>query len=160
LTGSQQQVVLTERKKKHNVFKCAFKRATICYAREKGKKGGKSAREVSEMARREFLVDLSARTIQDAVCKGRIGVSPLQRGPRGAIPDVDYKNLCLAFKSFLAINQDNGDVHVCTQKKLGKILQHVVYGEASEDETQAHHLPARLFHHTSSSRRRHSQRKR
>ena len=46
LTGSQQQDVLNKR------FLCAFKRATICYAREKGKKGGKSAREVSEMVRR------------------------------------------------------------------------------------------------------------
>jgi hypothetical protein len=66
-------------------------------------------------------------------------------GPRGAIPDVHYKNLCLAFESFLAINQDNGDVRVRAQKKLGKILQHVVYGEASEGETQAHHLLARVM---------------
>ncbi len=81
LMGSQQQDVLNKRKKKQNVYNRAFKRATICYAREKSKKGGKLARHVSEMARREFLVDISARTIQDAVCKGRIGVSPLQRGP-------------------------------------------------------------------------------
>jgi hypothetical protein len=46
--------------------------------------------------------------------------------------------LCLAFESFLAINQDNGDVRVRVQKKLGTILQHVVYGEASKGETQAH----------------------
>ena len=108
LTACQKQNILKERKKKERVYNRAFKHATICYAREKGKKGGKSAREVSDMARREFSVDLSARTIQDAVSKGRIGVSPLRRGPRGSIPDVHYKNLCVAFESFLAINQDNG----------------------------------------------------
>jgi hypothetical protein len=123
LAASQKQNVLNERKKKERVYNRAFKRATICYAREKGKTGGKSAREVCEMARREFSVDLSARTIQDAVSKGRIGVLPLQRGPKGSIPDVHYKNLCLAFESFLAINQDNGDVRVRSRKKLGKILQ-------------------------------------
>ncbi len=92
-----------------------------------------------------FSVDLSARTIQDAVSKGRIGVSPLRRGPRGSIPDVHYKNLCLTFESFLAINQDNRDERVRARKKLGKILQHVVYGEASEGEIQAHHLLARVM---------------
>ena len=60
------------------------------------------------------------------------------------IPDVHYKNLCIAFESFLSINQDNGDVRVRARKKLGMILQRVVYGEASEGETQAHHLLARV----------------
>jgi hypothetical protein len=35
-------------------------------------------------------------------------------------------------------------VRVCARKKLGKILQRVVYGEVSEGETQAHHLLARV----------------
>ena len=144
MTGSQQQVVLNKRKKKQNVYNRAFKRATIFYVKEKSKKGGKLARQVSEMAKREFSVDISARTIQDAVYKDHIGVSPLQRGPRGAIPDVHYKNLCIAFESFLSINQDNGDVHVRARKKLRKILHQVVYGEVAEGKTQAHHLLARV----------------
>ncbi len=117
----------------------------ICYTREKG---GKSVRQLSEMARREFLVDISARTIQDALCKGRIGESPLRSGPQGVIPDIHYKNRCTAFESFLSINQDYGDVCVCARKKLGKILQQVVYGEAVEGEMQAHHLLARVMRDT------------
>jgi hypothetical protein len=35
-------------------------------------------------------------------------------------------------------------VHVRARKKLRKILQQVVYGEAVEGGTQAHHLLARV----------------
>jgi hypothetical protein len=138
LTACQKQNVLNERKKKERVYNRAFKRATICYAREKGKKGGKSAREVCEMARREFSVDLSPRTIQDAVSKGRIGVSPLRRGPRGSIPDVHYKNLCIAFESFLAINQDNGGMCVFAHERNWERFSNVWFMERRPKEKHKH----------------------
>ncbi len=67
LTASQKQNILNKRKKKERMYNCAFKRATICYARERVKKVGSWHKKSVKWVRREFSVDLSARTIQNAV---------------------------------------------------------------------------------------------
>ncbi len=60
----------------------------IFYARENSKKGGKSARQVSEMVKRDFSVDISPHAIQDYMSKGNVGLLPLQRGPVDMMPEV------------------------------------------------------------------------
>ncbi len=73
--------------------------------------------------------------------KGNIGVSPQRRGPKGKIDDRHYKNLCLAFESFVMIHQINGNVSKRTYKTLAALLQEVVYGDgATAGSQQAHHL--------------------
>jgi hypothetical protein len=53
-----------EKKKEYNT---AFKRATIVYAREKGKDDGMSARTVADLIRNDYGIDLCPRTIQKKV---------------------------------------------------------------------------------------------
>jgi hypothetical protein len=97
--------------KKKREYNTAFKRATLMYAREKEKgKSGMSARNVTELIQNEFKVDLCPQTIQKKVKEGNIGCLPLRRGPQGNIPEQHYSNLCLAFESFIRINQINGTV--------------------------------------------------
>ena len=75
----------------------AFKRATRMYDRERqNKKGGMSAQAVAELVEKDSGVKISARSIQQKVKEGNVGVSPLRRGPKGNIPDRSYQNLCLA----------------------------------------------------------------
>ena len=53
-----------EKKKEYTT---AFKRATIVYAREKGKDDGMSARTVADLIRNDYGIDLCPRTIQKKV---------------------------------------------------------------------------------------------
>jgi len=125
------QAKAAQKKKEHNA---AFKRATIMYDCERKKgDGGMSARAVVELIRFDTHVQLCARTIQKKVKEGEIGVSPLRRGPKGNIPDRHYNNLCMAFKSFVTINQLNGNVRVLSQKRLWPLVKKVIYGEADFD---------------------------
>jgi hypothetical protein len=114
---------------KKNEYNTAFKRATIVYAREKGKDDGMSARTVADLIRNDCGIDLCPRTIQKKVKEGEIGCSPLRRGPKGNIPELHYKNLCTAFESFVTINQLNGNMRVCSAKKYGPLIFKVVYGD-------------------------------
>ncbi len=54
-------------------YKTAFKHATMVYAREKEKKGGMLAQEVSELINNQFNQVITARTIQRNVKDGKIG---------------------------------------------------------------------------------------
>jgi len=69
-----------EKKKEYNT---AFKRATIVYAREKGKDDGMPARTVADLIKNDCGIDLCPRTIQKKVKEGEIRCSPLRRGPKG-----------------------------------------------------------------------------
>ena len=100
--------------------------------RKKGD-GGMSARAVVELIRLDTHVQLCARTIQKKVKEGEIGVSPIRRGPKGNIPERHYTNLCMAFKSFVRINQLNGNVRVLSQKRLAPLLKKVIYGDQDFD---------------------------
>ena len=103
-----------EKKKEYNT---AFKHATILYAREKGKNDGMSARIVTDLIRNDCWISLCPRTIQK-VKEGKIRCSPLRCGPKGNIPELHYKNLCAAYESFVTINQINGNMQMCSAKKI------------------------------------------
>ena len=97
-----------QKKKEHTAkFKCA----SILYdsKRKKGD-GGMSARAVADLIRSDTHVQLCFRTIQKKVKEGEIGTSLLRQGRHGNIPERHYTNLCMAFKSFVTINQLNGNV--------------------------------------------------
>ncbi len=68
-----------------------------------------SARMVTEIVRNEFKVYLCPLTIQKKVKDGAVGFSPLRCGPKGFIPEHHFNNLCIAFETFIRINQMNGN---------------------------------------------------
>jgi hypothetical protein len=57
---------------------------------------------------------------------------PLRHGPQGNIPELHYRNLCLAFESYICINQINGTVRECGPKKVGPHFYKVIYGNNGE----------------------------
>jgi hypothetical protein len=92
-------------------LKKAHKEATIMYDREVGKeKGGMSVRQVEEFIKKKNRgIGPSKTTIHRYVIElGLVGMSPLKTGPEGNIPREVYKSLCMAYGSFLRINQING----------------------------------------------------
>ena len=99
-------------------YKIAFKHATTVYSREKEKKGGMSAQDVSDLIKKQFKESITVRTIQWQVKNGQVGSSPVWRGPKGSILELYYKNLLMAFVSFIAINQLNGMARETHHKKL------------------------------------------
>jgi hypothetical protein len=92
-TMQMRRMAVLEKKKEYNT---AFKRVTVVYAREKGKDDGMSARIVADLIRNDCEISLCPQTIQKKVNAGKIGCSPLRRGPKGNIPKLHYKNLCAA----------------------------------------------------------------
>jgi hypothetical protein len=141
MTGSAAQSMQTARLHEKKKYNHAFKWATIVYAWEKQKKGGLSARGVTELVKNKYNMDVCPRTVQVYIKKGNIGMLPQRRGPKGENDDRHYKNLCLAFESFVAIQNINDNPHKQTYKILGKLLQEVVYGNgATAGSQQAHHL--------------------
>jgi hypothetical protein len=68
---------------------------------------------VMELINNQFNQIITAQTIQQNVKDGRIGSSPMQPGPKGGIPEIHYKNLLMAFESFVAINHLNGMSREC-----------------------------------------------
>jgi len=120
-----------EKKTKHST---AFKHATIVYAREKTKgKDGMSTRSTAELVSMQHKVSISARSILRKVKEGNIGTSPLRQGPKGNIPALHFNNLCIAFQSFIRINQLNGSMRVLGPKKVGPLVHKVIYG-VDDDE--------------------------
>ena len=137
-----------QEKKEYNRW---FKRGTALYAREKEKKDGLSARQCCELIKTQTggKVKISARTLQDKVKKGEIGVSPLRRGPKNEMDDLKYKNLCLAFETFVVINQTNNNGNARLRNyKIGNLLQNIVYGKAAAGTSQAHNLLQRVLRDT------------
>jgi hypothetical protein len=87
-----------------------------------------SAKTVFYLIKNESGVQLSWQTIQHKVKEGNTGTLPLQQGPKGNIPNHHYSNLCMAYKSFLTINQLNGTRCVCHPKRVGPLVHKVIYG--------------------------------
>ena len=81
MTGAATQSSRKAREEDKKLYNHAFKRATITYAWEKQKKGGLSAKGLTELIKNEFKVELCTRSIQKYVKNGCIGVSPQRRGP-------------------------------------------------------------------------------
>jgi len=121
------QTVHQARNEKQANYKIAFKHATTVYSREKEKKGGMSAQDVSDLIKKQFKESITARTIQRQVKNGQVGSSPVQRGPKGSIPEIHYKNLLMAFESFVVINQLNGMARETHHKKLALRVHQVLH---------------------------------
>jgi len=118
MTAHGAQTVRQAQNEKLSNYKIAFKDATTVYSREKEKKGGIWAQDVSDLIKNQFKESISSRTIQQNVKNGQVGSSPIQCGPKGSIPEIHYKNLLMAFESFVVINQLNGMAWETRHKKL------------------------------------------
>jgi len=91
-------------------YKKAHKEATVLYDKERPiEKGGLSVRKVEEIVKAKHKgFGPSRSTIHHYVVDlGLVGMSPLKPGPEGNIPALIYKSLCMAYGSFLRINQIN-----------------------------------------------------
>jgi hypothetical protein len=109
----------------------ALKRATMMYHRERQKTdGGMSAQEVADKIEEDTGVKVSKRTIQHKVKNGNVGTSPLRRGPKGNIPDRSYRDLCLAYESYITIQQLKGAMRNCRPKRVGPLLQKTIFGHS------------------------------
>jgi hypothetical protein len=85
-----------------------FKRATSWYAREKEKPDGLSSYVISKKVKVKFDgVGPSAQTLQRYANDDITGVLPLKPGIKSDIPKSLYKSLCIAFESYVCINQLN-----------------------------------------------------
>ena len=106
--------------------KKAHKEATILYDRERQKanNGGMSVRKVEEFIKKKHAgVGPSRATIHRYVVDyGLIGMSPRKHGPEGNIPAMMYTALCMAYGSFLQINQINAMGSNNSRTKLVPIL--------------------------------------
>ena len=99
--------------------KRAFKRATRWYAQEKDKPGGLSSRQIEAKVKREYDgVGPHAATIRRYVNANLAGMSPLKIGVKGDLPPCVFKSLCVAFESFVRIQQINSRQGEITYKKL------------------------------------------
>ena len=81
MTAHGAQTVRQAHNKKLSNYKIAFKHATTVYSREKEKKGGLLAQDVSDLIKNQFKESISARTIQRNIENGQVGSSPIRRGP-------------------------------------------------------------------------------
>ncbi|KAL3771166.1 hypothetical protein ACHAWU_004789 [Discostella pseudostelligera] len=106
--------------------KKAHKEATILYDRERQKEnnGGMSVRKVEEFIKAKHSgVGPSRATIHRYVVEyGLIGMSPRKHGPEGNIPAMMYTALCMAYGSFLRINQINAMGSNNSRTKLVPII--------------------------------------
>ena len=131
MTASAAQTMRAAKKMASESHKIAMKHATTVYAREKEKTDGKSAQYVVDLIQKEFKVNLSARTIQRKVKNGEIGTSPVRHGPKGSIPEFHYKNLLMAFESFVTICQLNGKARETVHKRLATRIRKVLHHDST-----------------------------
>ena len=92
-------------------YKAAHKEATMLYDREVGKQnGGMLLRKVEDFVKKKHHGICPGKTTihRYVVELGLVGMSPLKTGPEGNIPREVYNSLCMAYGSFLRINQING----------------------------------------------------
>ena len=89
------------------------------YARKSKKPDGLSSYEIAEKVRKEFDgVGPHAATIRKYVNANLQGMSPLKCGVKGDVPAWAFKALCLAFESYVRIQQLNSRQNEITYKKL------------------------------------------
>ncbi len=99
--------------------KRALKRATRWYAQEKDKPGGLSLYQIEKKVKKEYDgVGPHAATIWHYVNANIAGMSPLKIGVKGDVPTCVFMSLCIAFKSFVCIQQTNSCQGKITYKKL------------------------------------------
>jgi hypothetical protein len=115
--------------KEKRQYNKAFKHATVIHDRKQKKTDGMSAQTVANLIKNELGVQLSWWTIQQKVKDGNVVILPLRQGPKGNIPNHHYHNLCMAYKSFLTINQLNGALRVCRPQRVGPLVHKAIFGE-------------------------------
>jgi hypothetical protein len=77
---------------------------------------------------------------------GNIGLSPLRRGPNRMIDKLHFKNLCVEAEIYIIINQNSGNLHECTFRKLHACIEKVVCGiDVEIDPCLAQHLLQRVL---------------
>ena len=97
--------------------KQALKMVTLWYARKSKKPDGLSSYEIAEKVRKEFDgVGPHAATIRKYVKANLQGMSPLKCGVKGDVPAWAFKSLCLAFESYVRIQQLNSRLNEITYK--------------------------------------------
>jgi hypothetical protein len=67
----------------------------------------------------------------------------MQHGPKERIPELHYKNLLMAFKSFVTINHLNGMSWACQHKKLALVLRTML-----PERRKARNFLKRVLHNT------------
>jgi len=110
---------------KRNHYKEAVKRATLEYAAESKNPAGKSASQIAaEIKLQHDGVGPDARTITRYVNEyNHVGMSPLKTGKKNIIPRWAFQSACMAFETYVSINQLNGISSLNTRNKLSKILE-------------------------------------
>ena len=99
--------------------KRALKRATSWYAKELKKTGGLSSYQIEAKVKKEFDgVGPSTATIRRYINANIAGMSPLKIGVKGDVPTCAFKSLCIAFESFVRIQQINSRQGEITYKNL------------------------------------------
>jgi hypothetical protein len=99
--------------------KRALKRATRWYAQEKNKPGRLTSLQIEAKVKKEFDgVGPHAATIQQYVKANIAGTSPLKIGVKGGVPTCTFNSLCVAFESFVRIQQINSRQGKITYKML------------------------------------------
>ena len=78
MTAHGSQTVRQAQNEKPSNYKIAFKHATTVYSREKEKKGGMSAQDVSDLIKNQIKESISAQMIQRNVKNGQVGSSPIR----------------------------------------------------------------------------------
>jgi hypothetical protein len=109
--------------------KHALKRATRWYGQEKDKPGGLSSRQIEKKVKKEYNgVGPCHTTIWRYANANIAGMSPLKHGVKGDVPPCVFKLLCIAFESFVCIQQINSCQGAITYKKImariNKLLRH------------------------------------
>ena len=101
----------------------ATKYATKLYAESQKTEKKLSADKVSVIVEKKLGIKVSKRTIQNNVAMGRIGTSPLKKGPKGNFSKDEVLNLSNSFESYVKIKQLNGQSGDVTYKNLQSLLK-------------------------------------
>ena len=84
------------------------------------------ARKVAAQIKEDWQVDISFRDLSRYVSEGNIGVYPLKKGNLGKYLPWIFQTLCIAFLSYIKINQLNARVVDKDRKKLNSRLLEVM----------------------------------
>ena len=73
---------------------------------------------------------------------GAVGLLQLRRGPKGFIPEHHFNNLCIAFETFIRINQMNGNTQVLAPKRAGPLVHKVIYRTGDDNNNNKIGVPS------------------
>jgi hypothetical protein len=104
-TSHQAQVARGNKKVENDIEKHAFKVATLTLSKERKKTDGLNSVQICTAVNETFGTTLQPKRIRNSVNAGKIGVSPVRRGPKGYIPDFDFKLFATAMETYTIIRQ-------------------------------------------------------